>query len=323
MIKVRVDAFLMAALLIISLSFSVFSEVSAQAPYFPLKPVRFKVVKAVWGDVDDEINAAPGDVNIPLLVTIQNIGNSTTTGLSMKLILQQPFTNMSGGKYAYAHYEGSISPGMTGTSRFILNIAPDATPGEYTLKMVISYLMVVTGVGKTLYMAMETEVDVPVLIMGTRYLVIYSVGVSPREVQPAGNFTVSGTLVNTGSKSLYNVNVSISSPALIRGSSMFIGQVDPNIPRPFSFLLQVRRGLPNGTFPLRIHVTYQDLSLGVTHMNSITTAVRVQQRQIALKPVKPAERSPVEMIVEIILRLLQFFFGFSPSSTSEYGYGGT
>ncbi|MGC8961281.1 MAG: hypothetical protein ACP5K1_02390 [Candidatus Bathyarchaeia archaeon] len=323
MVKTRVDTVLIAAFLTISLLFSTFGGVSAQAPYFPLQPVRFKVVKAIWGEVDGEIDAAPGDANIPLIVTIQNIGNSTTTGLSMKLILQHPFTNMSGGRYAYAHYEGSISPGMTGTSRFILNINANATPGEYTLKMLINYLMVVSGVGKTLYIAKETEVNVPVLITGTRYIAVYSIGVFPREVQPAGNFTVSGTLVNTGSKSLYNVNVSISSPALTRGASMFIGQVDPNIPRPFSFPLQVRRGLPNETFPLIILVTYQDLSLGVTHRNSAVAAIHVRQREAPLKPSKLVERrSPVDVIVEILWRLLRFFFGFSTPTSLGYGYRG-
>jgi len=320
MVKIRVNAIFIATLLTFVLLFSTLSEVSAQAPYFPLQPVKFKVVKAIWGEVDEEINAAPGDVNIPLTVTIQNIGNSTATGLSLKLVLQGPFTNMSGGRYAYAYYEGSISPGMTGTSRFVLNINANATPGEYALKMLVDYLMVVTGVGKTLYIAMETEVNVPVLVTGTRYIAIYSVGVFPREVPPAGNFTVSGTLVNTGSKSLYNVNVSIFSPILIRGTSIFIGQVDPNIPRPFSSLLQVRRGLPNGTFPLRILVTCQDLSLGVTHMNSAVTTLHVQQRETQVKPSGLVERrSPIEVIIEILQRLFQFFFGFSTSTALEYG----
>ncbi|MBO3754866.1 MAG: hypothetical protein FGF53_08355 [Candidatus Brockarchaeota archaeon] len=323
MIKIRVEAVFMTTLLTFVLLFSTLSEVSAQAPYFPLQPVKFKVVKAIWGEVDGEINAAPGDVNIPLIVTIQNIGNSTATGLSMKLLLQEPFKNMSGGRYAYAHYEGSISPGMTGASRFVLNINANATPGEYVLKMLIDYLLVVTGVGKTLYIAMGTEVDVPVLVTGTRYIAIYSIRVFPGEVQPAGNFTVSGTLVNTGPQSFYNVNVSISSPVLIRGTSTFIGQVDTNIPRPFSFLLQVRGGLPNGTFPVRILVTYQDLTLGVTHMSSAVTTVTVQQRGAPLKPPEFVERrGPVEMILEVLWRLFQFFFGFSAPTAPEYGYGG-
>jgi len=298
------------------------SEASAQAPYFPLQPSGFKVVNASWGNVGAEIDAAPGDVNIPLTVTVQNIGNSTVTGVSMKLVLQQPFTNMSGGRIANAFYEESISPGLTGTSRFVLSIDPNAIPGEYILRMVIDYLMVVTGVGKTLYIAMETEVQVPVLVTKTRYVVIYSVGVFPGEVTPAGNFTVSGTVVNAASASLYNTNVSVSSPAVVRGASIFIGQIDPNIPRPFSFPLQIRRELPNGSFPIKILVTYQDLSLGVTHVNSAATVIRVQQREVPTRPTEPPKRSLAEMIVDILSRILRFFFGFSALVTAEYGRGG-
>lgn len=299
-----------AAFLILTIFFlSFFSKVSAQAPYFPIQPSKFRVVKAFWGNVNTEIEAAPGDKNIPLLVIIQNVGNSTVIGLNMKLILSYPFTNVSGGRIATAFYEGTIQPGLTGTGQFILNIDANATSGEYILPMMIEYFIIVTGVGKTLYIVNTSEVNVPIFISGTRYIRIYSIIVFPRVISSGGNLTLSGTIVNTASTSLYNANISVSSPVLTRSASIFIGQLDSNIPRPFSFSLQVKRGIQNGTFPIIIRVTSQDLTLGVIHTNSITTVIHVQTVEILQKPIEQTKRER-NIVIEIILRLLQVFFGF-------------
>lgn len=307
MIHIRIAPILLAALICLSLA----PKVSAQGTYISIQPPQFRVVRAYWGTSDSEILAAPGDMKIPLTVVMQNIGNSTVTGLSGTLVLQQPFANISGGMLSRAFYDGSVSPGSTFTLKFILNIDADATPGEYLLNMTVDYLMIVSGVGKTLYIVMKTGVEVPVLVTRVRYLVIYSVNVFPSEVAPAGNFTISGSIVNTASSSFYNTNVSISSPALVREPFIFIGQIDPNIPRPFSFPLQVRRGLQGSEFQIRILATYRD-SLGVTHLSSATATIRVQQREIPTRPVTaPQARGLSEIMAEILWRIIRFFFGLS------------
>ncbi|MEM3475813.1 MAG: hypothetical protein QXF83_03685 [Candidatus Bathyarchaeia archaeon] len=302
---------LIVLILLFSLSILIFNNVLAQAPYFPIQAPMFRVVKASWGTVNSEIDATPGDMHIPLTVTIQNIGNLTVTGLSMKLMLQHPFTNISYGRIAKSFYEGNIQPGSTATISFILNIDKNATIGEYTLKMIIDYLAIVTGVGKTLYISNTCEVDVPIFIAGKHYLTIYSITTSPRVIPPGGNFTLSGTVVNIASTTFNNVNISVFSPILTRSSTaVFIGQVDPNIPRPFSLSLQVQRKLPNGTFPITIYVVYQDSSLGVTHINSVTTPIHVQQIEV-VKPIVPSEKkSFIDVIIDVFLKLLKFFFGF-------------
>jgi hypothetical protein len=281
-----------------------------------LQPISFKVVKTAWGSTGAEIDAAPGDTNIPLLVTIRNMSNSTVTGISETLILQQPFTNRSRGHLAHSFYEGSISPGSTGSAQFILNIGRGAAPGEHVLRMRIEYLTIVSGVGGTLYIAQETEVKVPVFIAGTHYVVIYDVMVVPEEVAPAGNITVSASVVNTATaSSFYNTNVSISSPAFLKGAYVFVGQIDPNIPRPFSATLEIQRGLPNGTFQGEILVTYLD-SLNVIHVSSTLANFRVQ-RQAPTLPVRPSQRVELmQIIVDFLWRLLQFFFGSSAAAIS-------
>ena len=280
----------------------------AQAPpYPPLKPSTFKVIQTSWISANETFYATPGDKNIPLYVGIQNIGNRTVTGLSETLLLQHPFTNVSGGNNVNTYYENNVEQGLTAITKFILNIASDAEVGMHTLTMRISYLQIVSGTGTTLYLEQNTEVEVPVLITGTSCLAIYSVSVYPMEVIPGGNITVSGNIVNTAASTISNVNISVSSSAFLKEPFVFIGQADPNIPRPLSFTVQLRRDLQNGTIPILLSATFSD-SHDVDHITSITTSMQVAQRP--LKTVTtPTPRDPIEVIIESLWEIVRFFFG--------------
>lgn len=285
-------------------------EVSGQAPpYPPLAPSSFKVVGVSWATPNATFNAAPGDTNVPLYVTVQNIGNRTATGLSLNLFLQQPFTNMSGGGSAFAFYGNSISPGLTASTKFLLNIARNASVGLHTLKMKIGYLQVVSGTGTTLYLKQETEVDLPLLITGTPYMAIYSVNVSPKEIIPGGNVTISGTVVDMTSSSMSNTNISVSSPAFMRGSFIYVGQSDANIPRPFSVAAQLRRDVTEGTVPIEISVSYLD-SFNVNHVSSSTTSVRVIQRSFT-PSVASISKGPIDIAIDMLWGIFRLLFGSS------------
>jgi hypothetical protein len=280
----------------------------AQAPpYPPLKPSTFKVIKTSWIDDNETIYAMPRDTNIPLYVGIQNIGNRTVTGLSETLLLYNPFTNVSGGNVVNAYYGNSVEQGMTAITKFILNIDRDAEVGMHTLTMRISYLQIVSGTGTTLYLEQQTEVEVPVLITDTSYLAIYTVSIYPTEATPGGNITISGNVVNKDDSTLSNVNVSASSSAFLSEPFVFIGQMDTNIPRPFSFTVQARRDLQNGTIPILISVTFSD-SYNVNHVISTITSMQIVQQP--LKTITtPTSRDPIEVMVDNIWEIVRFFFG--------------
>jgi len=285
-------------------------RVSAQAPpYPPLAPSIFRVVDTWWGssNLNSSIYAAPGDMNIPLFVTVQNIGNRTATGLSETLILQEPFTNVSGGRTVSAFYSQEVSPGLTATTRFILNIARNASLGVHNLKMEIKYLQIVSGVGATLYLNQQMNVDLPVLVTGTSYATIYSVNLYPSETTPGGNVTISGTIVDTATTLLSNTNVSFSSPAFSRGAFIFVGEADPNVPRPFSITVQLQRTIAEGTYPVEVSATYLD-SLGVTHVTSFKTTLRVIQPSPSPALTRP-ERSPTQVVLDMLWGIFRFFFG--------------
>src|SRR5208337_3508372 len=113
-------------------------RVAAQPPpYPPLAPSILKVVKCLWGSPNDttSIYASPGDMDLPLYVSVQNIGNRTSTGLSETLFLQAPFTNLSGGRTIVTYYGADISPGGAAQTEFLLNIDGNASLGMHVLKM--------------------------------------------------------------------------------------------------------------------------------------------------------------------------------------------
>jgi len=267
----------------------------------------FNVVRVFWGNSQYEINAAPGDKNIPLQVIFQNISNSTVSGLSQTLFLDYPFSNITGGKIAKSFYEGEISPGRSATVQFLLNIDEQAMSGEYTLKMLINYLEIASGVGKTLYFLKSAEVKVPVIVSEARYMIIYSILVSPFRASPGGKVTVSGNVLNTGTLSALNTNVTITSPALRQHSFVFIGQVDPNIPRPFSAQLQIPISQKKGQIPITIIVTYMD-TLGVKHISFAKTTILIEEESIQ-PPIIKRPKTFQEIIIDILGKIWGTFFG--------------
>ena len=198
-------------------------------------------------------------------------------------------------------------PGLAATTYFILNIDRNASLGIHILKMEASYLQVVSGVGATLYLNQKVNMDLPVLVTGTTYSKIYSVAVYPSEVTPGGNVTISGTIVDTATLLLSNTNVSFSSPAFSRGTFIFVGEADPNVPRPFSVTVQVKRTVAVGSYPVEISASYLD-SLGVTHTDSAKVPLQVIQPASTPTP-STTERNPIQVVINALWGILRFFFG--------------
>ncbi len=277
------------------------------------------VVSAVWvtseatyetGRTWTEIDAAPGDRNIRLRVTIQNLSNATISGLTAELKLQYPFKDVTGGDISRAYYSGSISPGANAAADFLLNIDLGSNPGEYKLDMAVNYLELASGVGKTLYFLKSIVVTVPVVVSPTRYMVIYNVVASPSTTVPAGNITISGNLLNVGKISALNTNVTISSEALARSASIIVGQIDPNVPRPFSSGTQLRRDITPGTYPITVSVTYAD-SMATSHVSQISLRLVVRPPEPRPPQVAQKQSDILAILIQILRDLLSVLLGLA------------
>jgi len=277
------------------------------------------VVSAVWvtseaayetGRSWTEIDAAPGDKNIRLRVTIQNLSNATISGITAELKLQYPFKNVTGGDVNRAYYAGSISPGGNAAADFLLNIDISSNPGEYKLDMVVNYLELASGVGKILYFLKSIGVTVPVVVSATRYMVIYNTIASPSTTVPAGNITISGNLLNVGKISVYNTNVTIFSQVLARPASIIVGQVDPNVPRPFSSGIQLRRDISPGTYPITVSVTYTDI-MATGHISQTTLRLVVRPPETRPPPVVQKQGDLLTILIQILRDLVSVLLGLA------------
>ena len=260
-----------------------------------------------------EIEAAPGDRNVPLRVSIQNIGNYTIMGITAYLALQYPFKNITSGDIcntgAYS-YTGSIVPGGNLEANFLMSIDVRASPGEYRLKMTINYLEQATGIGKVLYFQKSTDVTVPVVVSSTRYMVIYETVASPSVTVPNGNITIAGNVLNVGKVAAYNTNITVTSPAFIRSTSIIVGEVDPNIPRPFSARFQARTNLAPGTYPITITAAYSDQYL-IYHTSRFELRLTIRPPEPPRPPQPERTSTAIGMLIEILYDLLSAFLGLA------------
>jgi hypothetical protein len=180
----------------------------------------------------------------------------------------------------------------------------------------ISYQGSVTGTYKQLGDISYTQEshDMGFSVTGWINLVLYDIQLTPSAVSQGGNTTVSGNLLNAGNLAAYNANVTVESNALAPGapSSVFIGEVDPNIQRPFSLLVIFKQNLPVGNYSITVKVSAMDNNRpGVPLVAQGTSQIQILK---ATQPINQLPRGPTGLIGEIIgiLRsLFNFFFGAS------------
>jgi hypothetical protein len=150
-------------------------------------------------------------------------------------------------------------------------------------------------------------------VQGWIKLTLYGVQVSPSSTPSGGNSTISGNLLNSGNLACYNANVTVEGEALAPGAvtSVFLGEVDPNIPRPFSLLVTYKKTLTNGTYSLIITVTAIDTNdpahLYSTHQVS---QIEITKATVQTRPQTREASGVVGIIFEILRYLYGVFFGF-------------
>jgi hypothetical protein len=103
-------------------------------------------------------------------------------------------------------------------------------------------------------------------VQGSITIVVQSVFISPAPVGAGGNITISGNLLNEGNVAAMYMNATaIIKPPFeaLDGSSIYLGELDPNTPLPFSISMRVLGDTENGTYPLNVLFYYKD-SMGNT-----------------------------------------------------------
>jgi hypothetical protein len=158
-------------------------------------------------------------------------------------------------------------------------------------------------------------------VQGWISLVLYGIQITPSSTTSGGNATVSGNLLNSGNLAAYSANVTVQGEPLAAGAttSVFLGEVDPNIPRPFSLLVTYGKNLTEGAYFLIIKVSAIDTNRPAYPYS----AQQVSQIQIT-KPVVQTRTQTrqaggiIGTIFEVLRFLYGVFFGFWSMVTRVY-----
>ena len=160
-------------------------------------------------------------------------------------------------------------------------------------------------------------------VYGWISIVIYGVQMTPSSVTPGGNATISGNLLNTGNLAAYNANVTVQSNIVVpsTSSSAFVGEVDPNIPRPFSLLVVFRPNVASGNYSLTVKASVIDTSRpGISIISQKVTEVQIrkptQQPTIQRQPTRL-----IDVIYQVLRNLYNAFLGSLTGILTPMGRG--
>jgi hypothetical protein len=175
-----------------------------------------------------------------------------------------------------------------------------------------SYQGTVTGTYKQLGDVSYTQETHALAVSVTGYinLVVYGVQLTPSEVSQGGNTTISGNVLNNGNLASYEANVTVESPAIISGpqNSVFIGEIDPNIPRPFSVLIVFKPNVTPGNYTISVTVSATDENhpTGAIVGSGSGQILLIKQSQTV---VRPQGLSVIGLILAFLRSLFNTFFG--------------
>jgi hypothetical protein len=209
----------------------------------------------------------------------------------------------TGGSWQY----DSIMYGQGVTVSFQIYVPSSAAGSSYAGTLTVTYKQL----GDISYTS-ETH-SLTFAVTGYINLIVYGMLLSPGVITPGGNTTISGNVLNNGNLASYNANVTVESPALVPGpqNSVFLGEVDPTIPRPFSVLIVFAPGLAPGNYTVTIKVTATDYNrpgTPIVGQGSATVQVLKQTSQPGRGQVRI---SAIEIIITFFRNLFNAFFGSS------------
>jgi hypothetical protein len=238
-----------------------------------------------------------------VIVTNNYSGYIAIYDVDIEVSLPDPLVLVGTG--GHWHYD-SIQYGQSVTLTFAV-YAPSSAAGN-------SYQGTVTGTYKQLGDVSYTQETHLLAVSVTGYinLIVYGISLTPSVISQGGNTTISGNILNNGNLASYEANVTVESNSIVPGpqNSVFIGEIDPNIPRPFSVLIVFNPNVPPGNYTITVTVSAIDENHPMTAIVGASTA-QVQVIKQSQTFLRPQGFSVIGLILSFLRSLFNTFFGSS------------
>lgn len=216
------------------------------------QPTHFDVISSVWGTSLNPIEAAPGDVNVPLTVTVQYFGYYTATSVRAKLLLPSNFSNSleMGEPTAVAV---NVQPNTIFYLTYYLNISPNATIGKHIFTAKIMW-------NTTWEYNMMEQVNFTVSLNGK-----VTLNFEPSDIylNPGQFNTITFKVENLGDGEARSLNINIVSPAqtIVNKMSQTIDKVEPHSKTNFTLNVYVAPSLAGQPITITLTGGYRDAYL--------------------------------------------------------------
>ena len=250
------------------------------------------------------------NVTVAVAYAMSTYSSASAYDVDLAVSIPSPLQLLGDGHW---HYD-SIVPGQSVAVSFEIYASTGAIGDSYEGSVTLTY----RELGDISYT--EETHSVSFSVHGWINLVLYGIQITSAYPVPGGNATVSGNLLNSGNIAAYNATVTVESEAIAQGTtaSVFLGEVDANIPRPFSLIIHFGKNLPEGTYAVVVKVSAIDTN------RPSSPYIAQQPSQIELKnatvqqPIQRQQAGGVTSEIFGILRyLLGLFFGSSTLAMSS------
>jgi len=225
----------------------------------------------VQGVLTNPTKIYPDSKAVDLQVTIANSGQGTAKNVQLELVLQTPFTASSSGSDQI--FIGNIPPGLTMNANFIIDVAENATFGEYSLilgEMAGNQLIPIGQV--PIYVNEKVNFDI--------------VSVTPTTVHVGDSGDVISVVIrNAGSVEADSVRVELQVGNFITGTlTDFLGTMLSNETKTAFFTIDIDSNAQAGqyTYNLRFDWTQDNNALYNDYSYAITFSIQPPAVPVAL-----------------------------------------
>ena len=225
----------------------------------------------VQGVLTNPTKIYPDSKAVNVQVSIANSGQGTAKNIQLQLVLQPPFTASSSGSDEI--FVGNIPPGQTMNANFIVDVAENATFGQYSLIL-----------GETVGNQLVPVGQVPIYVNEKVNFDIVSVTPTTLHVGDSGD-VVSVVIRNAGSVEADSVRVELQVGNFITGTlTDFLGTMLSNETKTAFFTLDIDSSAQPGqyTYNLRFDWTQDNNALYNDYSYTITFNVQSAGVPVAL-----------------------------------------